>query len=114
MALGTWIGWWMVPLIAFLWGVLPPRGGGAVESPGWPALAAALGWGAWLGMDAVAGGSGLGRLGSRLGAVMHLSFPLLVLVTLLFPAALAAGAARIGTGLVAPLRRRRSPAEPAR
>lgn len=114
MALGTWIGWWMVPLIAFLWGVLPAReGAGGRESPGWPALAASLGWAAWLGIDLVAGGSGLGRLASRLGAVVHLSAPVLVLVTLLFPAALAASAARIGAGLVAPLRRRRRPAAPA-
>jgi hypothetical protein len=102
-ALGTWVAWWMVPLVAFLWAILPPPRPAVLPA----ALAAASAWALWLGFDAAAGGGGLGRLAARLSGVMHLPSPVLILLTLLFPALLAASAAAIGGGFAAALATRR-------
>ena len=101
--LGTWVGWWMVPVIALLWSLLPPVRPAVLTT----ALAAAAGWALWLGYDWLAGDGGLGRLTARLAGVMHLPSPLLVLVTLLVPALLAGSAASIGGGFAAAFSLRR-------
>ena len=95
-ALASWIGWWAVPLVAALWGFL---------RPGFPrpilaaALAGLLGWAVWLLIDLSYEPAALARLGSRLGAVMQLPAPLLLLLTLLFPALLAWSSAALACGL---------------
>ena len=98
-ALGTWVAWWTVPLVALLWALIPPARPATLSA----ALAAAAAWGLWLGYDLVTGGSGLGRLTVRLAALMHLPSPLLILLVLVFPALLAACAASIGEGFGAAL-----------
>lgn len=104
IALGTPVGWWVVPLIGFLWGLIAPgRRLSAVT------IAAGLGWGGWLGYDAVAGQGGLGRLGARLGPVLHAPFPLLLAVTLAIPMLLAVSAGYIGAGLGGAVRSRNLP-----
>ena len=95
-ALAAWLGWWALPAVAALWGALRP----AVWRPMLSAaLAAAAGWGGWLLLDAVQGHGALGRLGGRLGAVMQVPYPLLLLLTLLFAALLAWSAASLACGL---------------
>jgi hypothetical protein len=113
-ALGTWIGWWMVPLVGLLWGAisaLPGRTGARVRAPdlspwaaaGLAALSAGLAWSGWLGYNGLAEG-GLGRLAARLAAVMQVPLPLLLSGTILFPALLSAAAAIIGNDVVASVR----------
>jgi hypothetical protein len=85
-ALASWLGWWAVPAVAALWGVLRPR----VAAPaGLAALAASLAWGAWLIADWAAGHGGFGTLAARLGGVMNLPAFVLILLTLLLAALLA-------------------------
>ena len=49
-ALGSWVGWWMVPAVAVLWGLLRP----AVRRPILSAaLAAAAAWALWLEVDSL-------------------------------------------------------------
>lgn len=100
--LASWIGWWAVPAVAFLWGFIRP---GVSRPVGWAALAALGAWGCWLLVDLVAGQSGLGRLGGRLAAT--LGFPLvgLVAVTFLLAVLLAGSAAAIGHQIAGWLRR---------
>lgn len=95
-ALASWLGWWGVPAVAALWGGLRPGIRRPILSA---ALAAALGWAFWLGVDAIQGHGALARLGARVGDVMHAPFPALVGVTLLFAALLAWSAAALACGL---------------
>jgi hypothetical protein len=91
MAALTWVvGWWGVLIAAAIVGfVLRAEGGG-----GWRiAAAAALAWAALLVADAVSGP--LRVVGARLGGVMGVPSPVLVVVTLLFPALLAWSAATV-------------------
>jgi len=95
-ALASWLGWWAVPAVAALWGLLRPGTWRPMLSA---ALAASLGWGFWLVLDATQGHGGLGRLGTRVGHVMHAPFPALLLGTLLFAGLLAWSAAALSCGL---------------
>ena len=91
----TWLlGWWAVPLAAFVAGaVLAGRRGIA-----WlVAIAAAGAWGAILLFDAARGR--LPVLAHALGDVMRIPAAALIAITLLFAALLAWGAAVIGTEL---------------
>ena len=94
--LATWIAWWMVPLVGLLWGGLRPL----VRRPAVHAAgAAALAWGGWLLVDAVAGAGALGVLAGRLGGVMELPRYALFTLTLIFPAVLALSATTLGGAL---------------
>ncbi len=95
-ALASWLGWWGVPAVAALWGLLRPGTWRPILSA---ALAASFGWGFWLLLDWMQGQGALARLGSRVGTVMQVPFPLLLLLTLLFPALLAWSAAALSCGL---------------
>ena len=95
-ALASWLGWWAVPAVAALWGMLRPGTWRPILSA---ALAAALGWGLWLLLDAVRGHGALGRLGGRVASVMHAPFPALILGTLVFAGLLAWSAAALSCGL---------------
>jgi hypothetical protein len=95
-ALATKLGWWTVPLVAALWGLLHPR----LPRPAlWASAAAGLAWVAWLAFDAVRGQGAMGVLATRLGGVMRLAIPALFLVTILFPALLAWSATVLAGGL---------------
>jgi len=95
-ALASWLGWWAIPAVAALWGMLRPATWRPMLSA---ALAASLGWGFWLLLDAVQGHGALGRLGARLGGILAVPFPLLLLATLLLPGLLAWSAAALSCGL---------------
>ena len=114
-ALASWLGWWTVPLLGFVWGLINPATG-ADPHRGWlgrpvtaAALAAMIGWAGWLAVDWVAGQGGLGRLGGRLAGALSVPPPGLFLATLLFPALLAGCAAAIGRGIAGYLARRQTP-----
>ena len=89
-ALGTWIlGWWAVPLLGAIWGMLRrgrPRFASAFA-------AAALAWAALLAFDAARGP--MGRLTTVMGGIFWMPGPVLLLVTLLFAALLAACASQV-------------------
>lgn len=93
IALGTVvIGWWTVPLVAFVYGVVS-RG---TRSPGvTAALAAALAWGGYLGITAL-GGAPIALLATRLALSMQLPTWGPWVATLLFPATLAGLASYLG------------------
>jgi len=93
-AAGTfYVGWWAVPVIALAWGWLV----GPTRRPATrAALGAAIAWMGFLAHDAMRGPAG--RLARTLGVAMHLPAPVLVVVTVLFPAILAWSAAAVGAG----------------
>jgi hypothetical protein len=77
------VGWWIVPAIAAIWGLLSTDPARARFS----ALAAAVGWATLLLLDVTRGSVGV--MGSQLGGVMKLPPAALYLLTLIFPALLA-------------------------
>ena len=95
--LASWLGWWAVPLVAALWGVLRP----AVPRPMLSAaLAASLGWLLWLLLDWAKDPAAFGRLAGGVSSTMQLPSLLLLVITLLFPALLAWSAAALACGVV--------------
>ena len=99
-ALGTLgFGWWAVPLLAALWGVL------ARSETGLASVAAALGallaWGALLLWGATRGP--VAQLAAGLAGVMGVPAGALVIVTLLFPTALAWSASAVAQEVAARL-----------
>jgi hypothetical protein len=92
-AAASWIGWWMVPIAALLWGILRP------PFP-WPAATAALAAGTaalgWLVVNAVIGGVSFSRLNRRLAELLPVPAPVLLAVAVLVPALLAWSAAAVG------------------
>ncbi len=84
-AIGTWIlGWWSVPLFAAVAGVMARY----IRHQGIAAgLAAAIAWAALLAWSAAAGS--VWSFSRIAGGAMGISGAALILVTLLFPAALA-------------------------
>ena len=85
VAAGTALaGWWTVPLIVAVWLWLSPAAGSPVRRA---MLGAAMGWALLLCWTALQGPSG--PLARRAGGLIGLPGWGLVLVTLLFPAALA-------------------------
>ena len=84
MAVGTALaGWWAVPVVAAVWLGLSPTTGSPVRRA---MIGAALGWALLLGWTALQGP--IGPLARRVGGLIWLPGWGLVLVTLLFPAAL--------------------------
>jgi hypothetical protein len=96
MAVGTWwLGWWAVPVIGAAWGVA--RYG---QHSAWTAaVAAALAWVLLLGLLALRGP--VGDLARIVGGALTLPGWVLVLATVVFPAALAGTAARLSRVLLA-------------
>lgn len=96
VAVGTaLVGWWAVPVVAAVWVWLSPTAGSPVRRV---MIGAALGWALLLGWTTLHGP--IGPLARRAGGLIRLPGWGLVLVTLLFPTALA--------GLVAVVIRGRS------
>jgi hypothetical protein len=77
-------GWWTVPLVAALWGLMA---GTLRRASLTSTLAAALGWGILLGWGAMHGP--VVELARKLGGVMQLPPLVLVAATIVFPALLA-------------------------
>ena len=103
-SLATMLGWWAIPLVAALWGVLRP----AVNAPaGTAALAAASAWALWLLADWQADHDAMSVLATRLGGAMSLPPGVLLVITLLL-AALLAWSAASSAGTLATLLDRRS------
>lgn len=96
-ALGSRLGWWMVPIVAALWGFMRP----IVNAPAaTAACAAACAWGLWLLLDWQGGeGMGLAPLSERLGGLMSLPPIGLIIITLLLGALLAWSAAALAGGI---------------
>lgn len=91
LAGGTWVlGWWAVPVGGALYALLRRDGAGV---PGEAALAAAIGWGALL--VAQATHPSFGRLSQALAGIFPLPTWGLMLLSLLFAAALAGSAAAL-------------------
>jgi hypothetical protein len=87
-------GWWTVPAVALVFGAMVGPGARA----GWIAgNAAGLAWAALLGWTSTQGP--MGSLARMLGAVMGVPGPLLLAVTVLFAALLAASAGVVGASL---------------
>ena len=89
--IGTWVlGWWSVPLFAAIAAAVArdvPRQGVAA------ALAASIAWGALLAWSAIPGS--VWSFARIAGGAMGVSGPLLILMTLAFPAAVAWSAASV-------------------
>ena len=91
IALGTAVlGWWAVPVVAAVWGLATP----VKKGTWWRAAVAASGaWALLLLFTAIQGP--VGELASKVGAVFALPGFAFVLLTLLFPAVMAASAAEL-------------------
>jgi hypothetical protein len=84
-------GWWTVPIVGALWGIIAPDRRHPARLA---ALAAPLAWGALLVWGAMHGP--VPALATRLAGVLHVPAPVLIAVTLIFPAALAWSSAVVG------------------
>jgi hypothetical protein len=94
MALGTWwLGWWVVPVLGAAWGVARYGAYPSVTA----AVAAALGWTVILGVQAVQGP--MGEVSRTLAGAVGVPGWLPMIATLLFPAGLAAAAARLARSI---------------
>jgi hypothetical protein len=93
-AAASWIGWWMVPIAALLWGALRPLVPRPAATAALAAGAAALGW---LVVNAVIGGASFARLNRRLAELLPVPAPVLLAVAVLVPALLAWSAAAVGS-----------------
>ncbi len=100
------LGWWSVPLLGAIWGVIAWRTSRVAVTAG---AAALLAWGVLLAISARA--DAFGTLVGALSAVMQLPSIALVLLTLLFPALLAWSAARVTSAVAAIVAGRRLPDE---
>ena len=89
----SWIGWWMVPIAALLWGTLRPPFPRPAATAALAAGTAALGW---LVVNAVIGGASFSRLNRRLAELLPVPAPVLLAVAVLVPALLAWSAAAVG------------------
>ena len=91
-AIATWvIAWWAVVIVALILGASLHDDRRATSRV---ALAAGIAWGALVAFDAIRGSFSI--LGETLAGVIHLPVVLLVVVTVLFPTALAWSASTIG------------------
>jgi hypothetical protein len=87
------LGWWIVPVIAAIWGLLSRD----VSKARFAALAAAAGWATLLLLDVSRGQVGV--MASQLAGVMKLPAFALYVLTLIFPALLAWCAATLMPGI---------------
>ena len=95
-AAATVVGWWTVPLVGALWGVLRS----ALSRPALLAgLAAASAWGLWLVYDYSVAGATFAPFLGRLAGVLTIPTTILILVTVLFPGLLAWSAAALAGAL---------------
>lgn len=103
LALATLVaGWWAVPVLGVVWGMIAARGtrpgltvGGAAAG-GWALLLV------WRGL-----GGPVWRVAERVGPILALPGWLFVVLALIFPAVLALVAAEVGGGIAGLARRQR-------
>ena len=95
-AAASWIGWWMVPAAALLWGALRPS---RRRPAGAAALAAGIAAVAWLTTNAVFGGGSLALLNGRLAELIPVPVAALLAASVLIPALLAWSAVAVGSAL---------------
>lgn len=99
IAIGTWtLGWWAVPSIGGVWGVLRrgrPRFGDAF-------VAATIAWAALLAIDSARGA--MERLSTVMGGIFSMPGSLLLALTVLYAALLAGCAAQVAGARSAPRR----------
>jgi hypothetical protein len=95
-AAASWIGWWMVPAAALLWGALRPS---RRRPAGAAALAAGIAAVAWLTTNAVLGGGSFALLNGRLAELIPVPVAALLAASVLIPALLAWSAAAVGSAL---------------
>jgi hypothetical protein len=95
------IGWWALPILGAVWGAIARDRPRPVSSA---ALAAALGWLVILAWASTQGP--VGSVARQVGAVMSLPGPVLLLVVLVFAAAVSSAAAEIGRFIAVTARRR--------
>jgi hypothetical protein len=102
VAVGTmFVGWWSVPLLAAAWGTLSERIARAMIEA---AVAGLVAWSILLAVTALEGP--VWYLAGNLGGVFQLPGPVILLLTVLFPALLAGAAAGLFAALRAIVRRR--------
>lgn len=96
IALGTvLVAWWIVPVVALLFGVVTYR----TRRPGFTAaLSGALAWGGYLALASV-GGAPVGSFAAALSTSMQLPGWAPLVATLVFPALLAGSSAYLGARL---------------
>jgi hypothetical protein len=100
------LGWWAVPVVAAIWGLATPL----TRGTWWRAALAGSGaWALLLFFTATQGPAG--ELASKVGAVFALPGFAFVILTLLFPAVMAASAAELAGALGGAWRTRRDRAE---
>jgi hypothetical protein len=90
------VGWWTVPLIAGVWTLAAPRRAAVFYA----AFAGASAWGALLVLRARDGG--LARIDALLSQIMHAPGPLLIGLSVFYPALLAGAAALVAQSLRPP------------
>lgn len=105
VAVGSrWFGWWFPAVWGVAAGLLWPH-----DRPGrTAAVAAALGWAAWL-VVPIVGGAPMGLLATKLGALFQLPGWALIALTVVYPALLA-GCAAVLTARLRGTRRARGAA----
>lgn len=96
------LGWWAVPIVGALWGIMRGARRPVLEA----AAGAALAWATLLGMLALQGG--VARVAARVGGVFELSGPAFTAITIAF-AALLAGTAALLSAEITRSRRTRAP-----
>ncbi len=87
------VGWWGVPVLAFIWGLAE----GSARSTRFSAVCAAAGWGSLLLLDAARGPVGV--VATRFGGAMGLPSFALIAITLIFPALLAWSGSTVGEAI---------------
>jgi hypothetical protein len=92
-AAASFVGWWMVPVAALLWGTLRPPMRRPAATAALAAGTAAVGW---LVVNAVIGAASFTRLNRRLAELLPVPAPVLLAVAVLVPALLAWSAAAVG------------------
>lgn len=94
----TWVvGWWMVPVVAGLYGFVRRRD---AATPLLAGLAALVAWGVLLAFSAA--GAPAGSVSDAVGRAMRVGPGPLMALTLIYPALLAASAAALVKALVQP------------
>lgn len=84
MAAGTWIGWWMVPVVGAAWGVMTHREHGGPIAAG---IAGMLAWGAILAFGAFRGP--IGTVAATLSGLLMIRPVGIYALTIAFPGLLA-------------------------
>ncbi len=104
-AIGTvFLGWWIVPLLAVMWGAVASSEG---KAGAMAAASAGLAWTTLLAITALQGPVGL--LAAKVGGVMGLPAAVLVASTVAFAVILVGSGAHVGAAVKGIVQKRRDP-----